>query len=586
MIGVRLGLAALLLLLAAAHAAALPELWQAVVATPALLWAPGRGWARQRPGDRWERELRAVWISLGALVVVTVIVRAAGLGPWGVIGGMAIVGGMGVLVPGPHPTGGRLLGAPLAALLLSGFAVWGWRDTLARPLEGYWYDARVEEGWEAATAVPVTGGGWRSIYALPGGARAFVPEEDHPFFLGPTEGSMLLLLQGPVGARIQTAGVDLRVQASPVEDREEGPVARYLERGVASTLISPSLAKGARLPVTVSDPLHSVVILIPSVDAVWALHGAGILRHAHYYQLLNMVEQIAWVDGLGSDGWVTDVQPPLWSWVLAGPITVTGGGLVTANVVAGWFVVAITLAGLVALRAWSPETPLPAWFLPAAAAAVHCKLIYEPGSADMPDTLYTFAAVSALGALPRAGAFAGYGLAAQLSRYPGPLLVGLMAAFVGDTRSLLRLGGTVIVAAALVGAGGALSGALPGWIETVWWETGPEHWHGETDPMVLLGRVPSFYWTWLAYAGGAPLLAAVAWPRGTRAALGAALVYSLLLATIDHHPSHYFLPLVQLSALAVGFTAGALRSRAARWGVSGLSLVGLFITIALTPVTG
>ena len=586
MLGVRIGLAGALLLAAGAHAAALPELWQALLVTPLLIWVPGRGWARQRPGGRWERELAAVWLSLVVLVVVGVAVRAAGLGAWAVLGGMALFGGAGALVPGPRAIPGRHLRLQGLAIALSAVAVWSWRDTLARPLEGYWYDAHVDPGWDGAEVLPVTGGGWRSIYALPGGARAFVPQEDHPYLLGPFAGSALLLLQGPVGANVSVGGLMLEVEGAPTEQAEEGPVPRYHERGVRSALLTVPLVKGQHLPMTLSDPLHSALILIPDVDAVWALHGAGVLRHVHYYQLLNMVEQLTWVRELGHERWVTDVQPPLWSWVLAGPITVTGGGLVTANVLAGWLVVAIALAGIVALRAWTPDAPGPAWLLPAAAAAVHARLVFEPGSADLPDTLYTLAAMSAVGALPRSGAFPGYGLAAQLSRYPGTLLVGLMAVLGADLRSFGRLLGWVGVAAGLVGAAGALTGALPGWIETVRWETGPEHWHDDTDPAQLLGRLPDFYRTWLLYAGGTPLLAALRWPRGTRVALGSALVYSTLLATIDHQPSHYFLPLVQLSALAAGITSGALPKPTHRWTISALGVLGLFITSQYVAITG
>ena len=45
-------------------------------------------------------------------------------------------------------------------------------------------------------------------------------------------------------------------------------------------------------------------------------------------------------------------------------------------------------------------------------------------------------------------------------------------------------------------------------------------------------------------------------------------VYSLFLCFIDHFPSHYFLPLVMASAVAVGASASALRPAAARWGLA------------------
>lgn len=587
MTGIRVGLAAALLLAGGAHAADLPELWQALLVAPALAWVPGRGWAHQRAGGRWERELAAVWISLGALVGVTFLSRVAGLGAWGVLGGMGLVGVAGVRVPGPRAPAQHHTGVQVLALVLAAWAVWSWRDTLARPLEGYWYDAHVETGWTGATALPTTGGGWRTIQPLPGGARVYVPAEDHPYLLGPFAGGALLLLQGPVGAEVSVGPLHLTVSADPVEDPEEGPVPRYLDRGVASGLLEVPLARGERLPVHLSDPAHSALLLLPDVDAVWDLHGAGLLRHAHYYQLLNMVEQLRWARELGRTRWVTDVQPPLWSWILAGPLTVTGGALVTTNVWFGALVVACALAGVVVLRAWAPEAPAPAWLLPGAAAAIHTRLLLEPGSAGMPDTLYTLAALSALAALPRSpSGFAAAGLTAQLARYPGTLLTGLFALLAGDRRALTRLGLWVLLGMATFGLLGALTGALPGWLETVWWETGPEHWHGDTRPGVLLGRVPAFAETWVAYAGGAPVLAALAWPRGTRVALGGALLYALLLATVDHQPSHYFLPLVHLSVLAVGTTATSLRRPWARWLLVLVAGAGLFISWNRVPVTG
>jgi hypothetical protein len=85
----------------------------------------------------------------------------------------------------------------------------------------------------------------------------------------------------------------------------------------------------------------------------------------------------------------------------------------------------------------------------------------------------------------------------------------------------------------------------------LYFETFPEHWHGETAPLTLLGRVPHFAGLLAAYTGGGVvlLLALCLWgapSAARRAAQGlglGALAYASLLATIDHHPTHYFLPL-------------------------------------------
>jgi hypothetical protein len=58
-------------------------------------------------------------------------------------------------------------------------------------------------------------------------------------------------------------------------------------------------------------------------------------------------------------------------------------------------------------------------------------------------------------------------------------------------------------------------------------------------------------------------------------ALGA-LLYSGLLATIDHHPTHYFLPLVALTGPALG-AAAADRPALAGNLLAGLCLAGVAV---------
>ena len=310
-------------------------------------------------------------------------------------------------------------------------------------------------------------------------------------------------------------------------------------------------------------------------EALWALHEAGELRFAHYYQLLNMVEQIDWADELYAERRVTDVQPPLPSYVLAGPLGVTRGDIPTTNVVLLFELLLLGVAGVRAIRAWAPAAPTPALLLPAVVTLQHARMLLEPGSAGQPDTIYTLAIVGTVTGLASQG-YEVSGLLAQLSRYPGSLVAFVAALWAGEPRRALRMLGLVVAVAALFGLGGALSGSLGGWLDTVAWETFPEHWHGETDPAVLLGRVPRFYGLWIAYAGGLPLLAALRWPKGTRVALGTALTYSLLLCTIDHSPTHYFLPLLHLSAIAAGITSSNLRGR---WRIV-IPIVGILGALA------
>ncbi|MBM4367961.1 MAG: hypothetical protein FJ102_17240, partial [Deltaproteobacteria bacterium] len=376
------------------------------------------------------------------------------------------------------------------------------------------------------------------------------------------EAPLLLVLQAPVGSAVSVGEESLEVRATPVEDRAEGPVRRYLpgKLGVVTAWIEG--------PTEVAAPL---AFALPSQDALWTLDGSGELRVAHYYQILNMVEQVDWA----RDRWVTDVQPPFWTPIYGAALAITGGDLPTANVLHAAVLLAAVLAGLLFLRNFAAEAPLPAWCLPGAAAVVVGKLVVTAGSAGMPDTLYAVALLGALAALGdepfRGGRFELLGLAAQLLRYPATGVTVVAALLAGRWRAALRVATVIFLAAAAFGLAGLATGALDGWLRTVAWETGPEHWHGETDPALLLGRAPGFYWAWLLYSGGGLALAAAAWPRGTRVALGTALVYSLLLCTIDHRPTHYFLPLVLLSAAGTGATSGALRPALG----TGLSLAGL-----------
>jgi hypothetical protein len=414
-----------------------------------------------------------------------------------------------------------------------------------------------------------------------------MPRGDAPFLLGPARGPVVFALRAPVGASIEVGGARAFVTADPTEEPEEGPVARYLERGVVAVTVDLDLDAGERLAFRLSDPGRSVVYALGSPEAVWALHATGELRFVHYYQLLNMVEQVRWARELYEDRRLTDVQPPLPSYVLAGVLGVTGGELPSANLVFLWELVAIGLAGIAVLRAWVPRAPTLAWLLPAAAVAMHAKLLLEPSSAMLPDTLYTLGILGMIAGLARPGAgYEAHALLAQLSRYSTGYVAIVAGLLAGRPRRVARMLGAVVATAGLIALGGALTGQLEGWTRTVWWEIGPEHWHGEHEPAVLLPRAPAFYRLWVLYAGFTPLLAAAHWPRATRLLLGTALLYSLLLCTIVHSPSHYFLPLLHLSALATVATAASFDSVRARLAIPLLGLVGISAAYLWVPVVG
>jgi hypothetical protein len=579
---------------AVAMATRQPELTIAVVAVPAMLWLPGRGFARRLSRDPLERVLLAFWVSAVLTVVMVAVGVATGLGGAGALATAATLTALGERIATPRPSRwhrGARLGALAAIFAVAGIA-FSWRDTIARPLDRHWWFTPAESSWENGrdTIAPTAGAGWRErrVIGWPEAtATALYPRTDAPFLLGPADGPLVLALRGPVGATMSVADRQVIVAAAVEERTEEGPVDRYLASGTVGMALERHLDGGERLQLHLSDPAHSVVYLLAGPDAVWSLHATGELRYVNYYQILNMVEQVHWARELFGTRRVTDVQPPLPSYVLAAPLAVGAGEVPTTNVVFVLELAMVALAGVAAIRAWAPRAPTLAYLLPAAAAAEHAKLMLEAGSAMLPDTLYTLALLGTVASLARPrGRYAGFGLLAQLTRYPGTFVAAVAGLFAGAPRRVGKLVALVVVTAAAFGIAGWLSGSLDGWLDTVWWETVPEHWHGEAAPGLLLSRIPRFAGLWLGYAGGLPLLAALRWPRGTRVCLGTAIVYAGLLCTIDHTPSHYFLPLLQLAVVAAACTAAACRDPRLRAAIPAVGVCGLIVATMWVPVVG
>lgn len=564
--------------------AAIPlrEPWAALLGLPAIFVAPGLGWARglgrrAGAGDALRVAFDAFWLSLPTAILGWALARNFGGGALTLLAisaGGALVGGLWERrIAGPPvpwmPAGRERIGALAAVTMI---AVWFGQSAvdIARPLDRYWYAEEREDGSDQAELAGLQPAeGWAESTEVAEGVRALRPSGAQASLIGVGAATQGILLRGPVGARLDgLPGGPMRVEASPIEVSEEGPVWRYIDRGVAARWLDQANPEGGPFTLTFSEPTESTVYLLSRPSAMWALQDSGLLHYAHYYQLLNMVEQLRWAD----ERWVTDVQPALWTWVLGPAVLLTAGGLPTANVLLAFVLVLSAVAGLLFLRTHAPTAPAPAWLLPGLAAVVSGRLLLEPGSAGMPDALYAVALVAALSGRPVA-----FGIAAQLLRYPGFAVVLVGTAIARAWRDALRLCAGVAACALLFGLGGLATGALDGWLATVAWEAGPEHWHGEYNPTVLLGRVPKFYWMWLMYSGGTLALAALSWPAGTRVSLGTALVYSLLLCTIDHAPTHYFVPLVQLAALASACTAASLRSPLLRKTVASAAALGLFM---------
>lgn len=578
-----------------------------LLAAPALLWAPGAGWARQ--GDPLDRLLSAALIS-GLIAAISVAVaRETGTGPPGVLACAGVGWALGHLRPASAgyraaPRSAGRWGAPLAALGL--LALIPLHPAFLRPLADHgWHDITETEDFGAALPQPLDG--WLpdtpADRAPVEGVTCLRPAARAATLDGSGSGTALLLFQGPIQAGIglpgAASGAEFAwVERDVTEDIAEGPVQRYQTAGA---LLRPLPLSADGITLRFTQPADSRVCLIASPVALWDLHAAGRFRVVQYYQLLNMVEQLRWAQELLHRRTVTDIQPPGWSWLLAAVTALCGDDLPAANTA---MLLCLGLGGIASLRllrAWGGSPP-PLLLLPLA-AAVHARLLLEPGSAGMPDTLYAVLTVAALSALPDPAApgFARLALLAQLMRYPATGLSLALALLAARPRAALRALFTVLAAAAAFGLYGLWSDQLSGWLLTVAWESGPEHWHGDHDPALLLSRAPAFYARWLRYAGGTPLLAlagiglalhGTGWRglretdknlplRGAAVCMGAALLYSLLLCTIDHHPSHYFLPLLHLSALACALLPAA-DARLQGWGW--LAAAGLAVSWMAVPV--
>ena len=577
-----------------------PEVLHGALATVAILVMPGFAWARGR--DALARACSTGWRGLLSAPVTWLVGVVTGLGPWGTLAAAAVLTFAGGVMPRrervPLAPGPRVgVGALALALVV---LAWTERVALTRPLERYLWLPDADMAFEGS--LPDEAVGFRERH---GAALRLYPRTTQGSLVGPMRGPVLLVARGPVGATVEVAGAPgrpmhlMELEAAPVVRADEGPVPRYLDRAVATYRVDRDLAPGERLPLRFDAPGATILHVIPSSDALWALHARGELRLAHYYQLLNLEEQVRWSRELYTTRRVTDVQPPLQAWVAAGPLGVTGGDLPTQ---ASTFLLALALLGMSALacvRAWAPGAPVLAWTLPALATGVCGRLMVEPGSIGMPDTLYAAAVLGTVAAVrgPAAdtGGYGALGTLAQLLRYPGALVAALAGVLAGESRKAARMLGGVCVLAAGFGVYGLGSGALEGWLATLAWETGPEHWHGDMAPATLLPRVPRFITQLLVYAGATPAFALLALvtrrascapatpaTRGAWALLGTIAAQALLLGTIDHHPSHYFLPLVAMGATATALASE--RRHGSTWAL--LGAVGLAWAWARADVVG
>lgn len=587
-------------------------LWLAVpwwvlglVALPALMCFPGFGFAcrleGRGPSTGLQRAIDTTWIGFAITWLNVGIIREMGLrgdrASWGLLGLAALwtlagwLIGWGKMHPRRTPHRERV---GLGLVILSLLSLMVWRgDDLQRPLDGHWYLKGADiEGHQTLPLKP--GMGWRTVEPIgwpESGAVRLGANRDQPRQTLIAEerlrGRLIAAVRGPVGSQISVQGVENEVLRSMTEEPSEGPVRRYLDHGVAAVSVHLEMEPGAELPVTFDgDWLY----LFPSTDAVWSMHSTGDLRYTHYYQLLNQVENQVWAEEILDSRRFTWNQPPGWSPLLAMTVQLVRPDLPGASALFLWVLLLLGACSVRTLSLLTPGAPLSAQALPGAMILVHGMLMIEPGSINFPDSLYAAALLAVILslAMSRPRWLVLSGMIAGMLRWPGIITATLFALLwwwvMGrrTDRGLLGLWLSVL-AAALVVFLAVQTGDAEDLAFILWFETFPEHWHGNYTLQDLLSRVPSFYGTWARYTGGALLLSFLGlWGslnterRALRFILLSAFLYSAFLCTIDHHPSHYFLPLIALTGPAVGISAATLRHSSARNGLVALALLGVF----------
>ena len=465
-----------------------------------------------------------------------------------------------------------------------------------RPMDAYWYHARADKGsWERSDVLLQPEGSWGAPVLLGSGeARFYRPQGGDLDLVASGSGrvTVVLLLRAEVGASMtlrqggETVG-QVRVQTHPREKPDEGPVLRYLDAGTFALIEDIEVSAGERLNVeVVADPgftLYDVSSSPP--EAVWTLEDAG-LHLVHYYQLLNIAENVEWARQLWTTRYVTLNQPPMWAYFHAGAGLLGGPDLPAVYFVYLLVLLAIAAVGIRLVGTLEPNAPIPALLLPVVGVLHHGHHVVLHCEANFPDNMFALSITAACLAMARADVsmFGGIGLASTILRYPGSAVVTatavLYALLHGKLRALVRpltvLWAPILAFCVLMLVAGAITGHLRDWFFILYFETFPEHWHGEYTAGSLAPRAPAFYLELLTYSGFLPLFALPLLGRGSRWLFLTALGYSLLLCTIDHFTIHYHLPLIALIAAAAGCNTAAVCRRfgtAAGWIASSAALL-------------
>ncbi|MEE2750321.1 MAG: hypothetical protein VX519_02740 [Myxococcota bacterium] len=571
---------------------------QGFTCIPAVLWAPGVPWARPILGSKTALQMGvdAAWISIVFAVVDVTAVRTLGGGGALLLGLSGAWLALGTWKNRNHsalkPSQSAIAGLACTALLLCATAG-AQSHRLSRGLDCWWYSSDVDQSLGESIPWSATEGwgverrfGWPEDQVTLQGAVL----EDAGGGGGTLEvqgtGAFAVLLQAAIGSTLSISqdGVQRSgtVQRDVTESEEEGPVARYLERGSVAVVLP---VKPGLVTVEVEAQGPTRVYVLPGRLAVDSLDQSGEARFAHYYQILNIVENQRWAAEVLETRHLTINQPPLWSYVLAVPTLLVGPELPASSLLLLWVLVLIAATGLLLIELSAPNAPWSAWLLPGCFAAVHLQLMLQPGSINFPDSLYTAALLGgAASLLSRDGSarVTLLGLCAGLLRYPGTITITLWALFLGRRtpwRSLATLWGSVLGLSAVLAVSAALTGQLGEWLDILYFETIPEHYANNPEAPAFWDRPWPFYKTWFAYTGGALMLVLPLASRPSRWLTGCAVAYSLMLCTIDHLTTHYFLPLVAMTAAAIAANATGLNHRFLRviLPLAALFLAGLFI---------
>jgi hypothetical protein len=571
---------------------------------PLILVAPGYPFARRLtgPANRLTLLLHAGWIGLGLNWIDVALVRMLDISPNHHATALMVAAGLWTAV-GFGFKRAPAAAVPLAdserlgstAVLIAVVILGVWRaGDIARPLHSYWHTEGADV-WRHE-ALPITANSHAVVThgtvdsgafsVIPGGETVTLRAEEA------AKGQIILAIQGPIGSHIQVGSQQSTVAPSMVGKAEEGPVRRYLDHGVAGLIVDVDLDAGDTLDIASEGER---LFVMTGADAVWALHAEGTLRNVHYYQLLNQVENQVWADEMLKDRWATLNQPPGWSPALTTATVLLNADLPAAGAL---FLLVVGFAGLSAVRlghVLAPKAPPIAQFIPAMTVLTHGMLMLEPASHNFPDSLYAAAVLAVATAIAeqRTAWIAGMGIAAGLCRWPGVVVSTIFVLFwwrltgASQARALGRLW-ILVLLGAILAAIGVATGVLQDLLFILYFETFPEHWHGSYGLTQLLPRVPGFAALWTVYSGGGLLIAAgCAWlcspssaRRSARWLLGSIGIYSLMLATIDHHPTHYFLPLIWVTAVAVICATGAVSRPILKTGVPVLCLAGCLMFLA------